>query len=98
MHTYRELYDEAWNQLFDLVTSRNALLRTLETMSRMAMEITPASGLVIEFDVSRAEEIVARIEQITAEISAAIQEVNNLAEQCGAPSVKWQNIVLWSEK
>ncbi len=92
--TYRELYDEAWNELLELVASRNALLRMLETMSRMAMGVTPASGIIIEFDVTRAEQIVARIEELTAEISYGIQEVNSLAEQCGAPSVKWQNIAL----
>jgi hypothetical protein len=95
---YTELYDDAWNQLFDLVASRNALLRALEAMSRLAMDVTPASGMVIEFEVTRAEELVARIEQLTGEISAGIQEVNILAEHCGAPSIKWQNIALRSEQ
>ncbi len=98
MLSYRELYDEAWHRLFDLVSSRNALLRTLETMTRLAMDMTPASGFVIEFDVSRAEEIMAGIERLTGEISASMQEVNSLAEQCGAPSIKWQNIALRSGK
>lgn len=98
MLNYTELYDDAWNQLFDLVASRNALLRVLETMSRLAMDVTPASGMVIEFEVTRAEELVARIEQLTGEISAGIQEVNILAEQCGAPSIKWQNIAMRSEQ
>ncbi|HEX8991460.1 MAG TPA: hypothetical protein VF784_07250 [Anaerolineales bacterium] len=92
MLSYRVMYDEAWNQLFDLVASRNALLRALNTMSRLAMEVTPASGMVIEFEVTRAEELIVKIEQLTGEISAGIREVNTLAERCGAPSVQWQNI------
>ena len=96
--TYRELYDEAWLQLFDLVAQRSALLRNLDTMAKLAMEMTPAAGMVIEFDVSRAEELLAQIEQMTDEISGAMQRANRFAEQCGAPSVKWQNISLRSEK
>ncbi len=96
--TYRELYDEAWQQLYDLVARRSVLLRSLDMMARMAMDMTPAAGMVIEFDVSRAEELLAQIEQITDEITGAIQRVNSFAEQCGAPSVKWQNIILRSEK
>ena len=92
------MYDEAWNQLYDLVASRNSLLRALDTMSRLAMDVTPASGLVIEFEVTRAEELVAKIEQLTAEISAGIREVNSLAERCGAPSIQWRNIVTRSEQ
>ncbi len=96
--TYRELYDEAWQQLYDLVVKRSALLRSLDIMAKMAMEMSPAAGMVIEFDVTRAEELLEQIEQITGEISGAIQRVNSFAEQCGAPSVKWQNIPLRSEK
>ncbi len=98
MLSYLVLYDEAWNQLFDLVASRNALLRSLYTMSRLAMDVTPASGMVIEFEVTRAEELVAKIEQLTAAISAGIREVNSLAERCGAPSVQWQSVVTRSEQ
>jgi hypothetical protein len=96
--TYRELYDEAWQQLFDLVARRSALLRSLDVMAKMAMEGIPAAGMVIEFDVSRAEELLAQIERVTDEITGAIQRVNSFAEQCGAPSVKWQNVILRSEK
>ena len=96
--TYRELYDEAWQQLFDLVARRSALLRNLDTMAKLAMEMTPAAGMVIEFDVTRAEELLAQIENVTDEITGAMQRVNSFAEQCGAPSVKWQNIILRSEK
>ncbi len=67
-------------------------------MAKLAMDMTPASGIVIEFDVSRAEELLARIEALTDEITGAIQRVNSFAEQCGAPSIKWQNIALRSGK
>ncbi len=94
----RELYDEAWHELFELVAQRNKLLRALEMMTRFAMDMTPASGMVIEFDVSRAEELVAGIDGLTPRISAGIQKVNVYAEQCGRPTVKWQNISLRSER
>ena len=96
--TFRELYDEAWHQLFEMVAKRRNALRSLDIMAKLAMEMTPAAGMVIEFDVSRAEELLGEIEQLTDEISGAIQRVNRFAEQCGAPSVKWQNIALRSEK
>ena len=94
----RELYDDAWHELFDLVAQRNKLLHTLDMMTKLAMDMTPAAGMVIEFDVSRAEEIVAAIDELTPQISAGIQKVNIYAEQCGSPSIKWQNISLSSEK
>jgi hypothetical protein len=94
----RELYDEAWHELFDLVESRNKLLRSLGMMSNLAMEVTPAAGMVIEFDVSRAEELVAGVDELTHRISAGIQRVNSYAEKCGAPSLKWQNISLRTEE
>ena len=93
----RELYEEAWHELIDLVAARKRLLRGLEEMARLAMEMTPTGGMVIEFDVSRAEELVVGIDALTPQISAGIQKVNWYAEQCGAPSVKWQNVPLGIE-
>ncbi len=84
--------------MFELVASRSAVLRTLDMLARLAMDMTPASGMVIEFDVSRAEELLTRVEELNAEISGAMQRVNSFAERCGAPSIKWQNIALRSEK
>lgn len=80
------------------MASRGALLRNLDMAAKLAMETTPAAGIVIEFDVTRAEELLAKIEDLNAEISGAMQRVNSFAERCGAPSVKWQNIALRSEK
>ena len=80
------------------MATRGALLRTLDMAAKLAMEMTPAAGIVIEFDVTRAEELLAKIEDLDAEISGAMQRVNSFAERCGAPSVKWQNIALRSEK
>jgi len=94
----RELYDEAWHQLFDLVDRRNKLLHALNMMTTFAMDMTPATGMVIEFDVTRAEELVAAIDALTPQISTGIQRVNGYGEQCGRPTIKWQNISLRSEK
>lgn len=94
----REMHDEAWNELFDLVMSRNEVLKRLDMMAKMAMDMTPATGMVIEFDVTRAEELIAAIDDLTPRISAGIQRVNRLAEQCGRPSLKWQNISLRTEE
>jgi hypothetical protein len=96
--TDRELYDEAWHQLASMVARRSALLRTLDVMAKLAMEVSPASGMVIEFDVSRAEELLKQVEALTDEISGGMQRLNSFAEQCGAPSVKWQNIALRTEE
>ncbi len=96
--TNRELYDEAWQQLFNMVAKRSTLLRNLDMMAKLAMDMTPATGMVIEFDVSRAEEILRQIEAMTDEISGGIQRVNSFAEQCGAPSIKWQNLPFHAEE
>jgi hypothetical protein len=93
----REQYEEAWHELCDLVASRNRLLRSLDAMARLAMDVSPAGGMVIEFDVSRAEELLAQVEALSGEISAGMQKLNGYAEQCGAPSVKWQNVALRTE-
>ena len=93
----RELYDEAWHELFDLVAQRSMLLHALDSMSRLAMNITPTTGLVIEFEVTRAEQLVAAIDNLTPLISAGIQTVNGYAEQCGRPTIKWQHVALGSD-
>src|SRR5512141_2186436 len=93
----REQYEEAWHELCDLVASRNRLLRSLDAMARLAMDVSPAGGMVIEFDISRAEELVSQVDALTRDISTGMQKLNSYAEQCGASSVKWQNVALRTE-
>ncbi len=88
----RELYDEAWHELFDLVEMRSKVLHKLATMSSLATDMTPATGMVIEFDVTRAEELIAAVDDMTPRITEGIQRVNALAEKCGKPSLRWQKM------
>jgi hypothetical protein len=90
----REQYEEAWHELLDLARNRNRLLRSLDTMARVAMDVTPAEGLLIEFDVTRAEDLISLVDMLTPKITAGIQKLNGLAELCGRPTVKWQNVTL----
>ena len=57
--TYRELYDEAWHQLASMVAKRSALLRRLDMMAKMAMDVSPVAGIVIAMVVLTPESITA---------------------------------------
>ncbi len=90
--TIREQHEAAWRELFELVDKRNTALRRLEMMAKLAMDMTPATSMVIEFDVVRAEELIAAVDDMTPRITEGMQRVNALAEKCGRPSLRWQKM------
>ena len=88
----RKYYREAWAVLFDVVVLRNNLLRRLDMMTRPAMDLTPGSGMVFEFDSDQARGLLRAIDELTPRIRAGMEEVNKYAEQTGSPKVRWQSL------
>ena len=84
-----EMYQQAKKQLSALVLKRNELLLRLETLATVPLTITPASGHVAQFDAEEAARLLRRIQQQTALIAAALDEVNRYAGQAGQPGVNW---------
>lgn len=81
---FRKLYREAWHRLFQLVMRRNGLLRRLDRMVAPAMNLTPATGIVVEFDTDKARLLLAVIDGLTPRITAGVEEVNRYtgADEC----------------
>ena len=86
----RQLHKQAWNLLFDLVKQRNALLRSVAVRANWASNLTPATGMIGEFDYDLAREMLATAEQLTPAIYAAMEELNVIAAQIGAPQIRKQ--------
>ena len=82
-----KLHREAWNRLFDVVELRNKLLRRLAILATRAMDMTPATGMVIEVDTGLARQLLDEINTLTPRIFAGVAEVNLYAEQIGKPII-----------
>ena len=88
----RKQHAEAWDRLFALVKKRNHLLDDLGTSAKYAGDFSPATGMFMEFDFERAQQILAKVQEMTPAIYAAIDELNGYAEQIGKPRIerkKW---------
>lgn len=84
----RKKYDQAWQVLFDLVLQRNRLLEQLHRMAQLASELTPASGMVIEFDMETAGKLLQEASELAPKIDAAIEDVNHWGKQIGKPKIE----------
>ncbi len=58
------------------------------------MNSTANPAIVIEFDAGVAQEILARVHQLTLEISVAMGEVNQWARAAGKPPIQWRRVDL----
>ncbi len=85
-------YDTAWQRLGELAEQRNALLRQLASMATLAGEFSPTKGLLIEFNVDRADSILKQIQEIRPRIFSTIEEVNRYAVQLGKPRIERQRL------
>ena len=86
------LHDQAWKQLSDLVQERSRLLRSLAQMATIAAEITPATGMMVEFDIEKARPLLDQVEDLTPQIAAGIVQVNRHARGIGKPQIRWFKI------
>ncbi len=86
------LHDQAVEKLSELVQERSRLLRKLARMTTAAADIMPETNLVVEFDIARARDLVAQIEELTPEIAAGVVQVNLRARQIGVPQIRWVHL------
>ena len=88
------LHEAAWEHLCELVSQRDKLLHSLEAAARVAMDITPAIGVVIDYDSISARDLLDAIDQLTPRIVAQMEELNGYARQIGKPEITWRKIDL----
>ncbi len=82
----------AWEKLSELVRRRNKLLRDLGTRANFAADLTPATGMYGEFDADHARDILAKLEAMTFELDAALDELNGYAKQIGKPVIERKSL------
>ena len=82
-------YEEALQLLSSLVEQRDRVLLQLDTMASLPLSISPRSGHVSEFDLEAAQKLLTQIHQHTQSIGQAMELVNQYAEECSRPEVRW---------
>jgi hypothetical protein len=82
-------YEDALQQLSDLVEQRDQALLQLDTMASLPLSISPRSGNVAEFDLDTAQMLLDRVHTQTERIRTAMEMLNRYAEQCSRPEVRW---------
>ncbi len=81
-------YETTWQRLLELAGNRNLLLRQLSSMANVAGEFVPANGVLIEFNVDRAQSILAQLQELRPRLFATIEELNRYAAQIGKPRIE----------
>jgi hypothetical protein len=92
MNDIRIKHAEAWDKLHMFVTQRNKLLRDLGKRANFAAELTPATGMYGEFDTDHARDILARLDAMSFELNAALDELNGYAAKIGKPIIERKSI------
>ncbi len=83
------LHEEACRDLSELVQRRSRALRKLEKMAKAAAEIKPSTGIVVEFELERARDILAEVEELAPELAAGVVRVNRHARKIGKRQIHW---------
>ncbi len=83
-------YEQAVQQLHQLVYWRNEYLRELNAMCCLPMQTKPSEGYVVEFDVKRASQLLDRISLQNVQIARAMETVNRYARVVGRERLEWR--------
>ena len=84
------LYAEALERLTTLVKMRSLLLRRLHAAAEVAANITPAVGMVVEYDTGSARALLDEIDAMALSVAAGVDDVNRCAAEIGKPPIRWQ--------
>ncbi len=84
-------YEQAVQQLHQLVYWRNEYLRELDAMCCLPMQTKPSEGYVMEFDVRRASQLLDRISLQNVQIVRAVETVNRYASAVGRNRLEWRS-------
>ena len=86
----RDLYNNAWNRLWDILKERDALVADLARMANAAKDSHPAAGFVVDLDAERAHDLIDQIDAYRPRLTEAMQELNERGKGIGKPPVEWQ--------
>ncbi len=84
------LHEQALERLTALVKMRSQLLRRLHAAAEVAANITPAVGMVVEYDTSSARALLDEIDAMARSVAAGVDDVNRCAAEIGKPPIRWQ--------
>jgi hypothetical protein len=84
-------YGAAWHRLYDLVETRNKLLRDLQQMAGFPGNFSPATSMYWGFNYERARQLLIDAEQLEPAIEAAMREFNAEAAEIGRPFFEKRN-------
>lgn len=82
-------YTDAKDKLTDLLMKRDEILRELERLAKLPMggsQLT--AGIVQNFNVAKAQELVSKLSELTGNINSTIAEINMNAEKAGKFPIK----------
>ena len=88
LNDLRNQHEAAWQRLSGIVSQRTDLLKQLGQMANYAGDFSPATGMFMEFDIDKARDLLARLEDMTPVIYYAIDELNSYAKQIGKPRIE----------
>ncbi len=77
-------------RLAELVLQRNRSLLRLNTLAILPLGLTPASGMIAEFDTHAARKLLDQIDRQTERINDALAETNHQGGLCGSAPVTWR--------
>jgi hypothetical protein len=86
----RDEYYQARIRLVDLIAERNRALRSLNRMILQTVDEHPWAGVLGEFDMLRAQELLSTVSELESQIAGATDLVNRYAGQIGSPPIARQ--------
>jgi len=81
-------YTEASSKLSSLVFERNEVIMQLQKLTSVAIGMSISAGVVLVFNVVKAQELIGKISKLEEEINSIISEINTNATKCGKSTIR----------
>jgi hypothetical protein len=84
-------YEQARQQLDQVLYWRNEYLQQLQALCSMSMQTRSSGGMVLDFDVRQAAQLLDRIALQNIQIARAVEAVNRYACMQGQRRLEWRS-------
>jgi len=81
-------YTEASSKLSSLLYERNEVIMQLQKLTSVAIGMSISAGVVLVFNVVKAQELIGKISKLEEEINSTISEINTNATKCGKSTIR----------
>jgi len=75
-------------KLSSLVFERNEVIMQLQKLTSVAIGMSISAGVVLVFNVVKAQELIGKISKLEEEINSIISEINTNATKCGKSTIR----------